>query len=219
MSAVGLEPIAEGAFLVRLHAPGRVDGAFVEALHGCLDRLEATRGDACFVLAGEGGGFCAGFDPGVLHTPAGPRLVAGAGPLLARLLAFPVPSAAAVGGPAGGVGALLALCCDFQCMATDATWWLPPRDLGVPLSAASALLRQKLAPRVAADVLLSGRRLGGREAAALGVVDEVAEADVLTACCLARVAPLAGKHRETYEAQKRGLHRAALAGLEGTPDG
>lgn len=195
-----------------MHADGLVGGDFLSEMNACLDTLEAETGDACWVLTGDGCAFSKGFDLEALDG----EVVVDAIRLLGRLLAFPVPSAAAINGHAFGIGAMLALACDFQCMRIDRGYWcLPEVDLGMPLAPAmTALLRQKLEPRTAADVLLSGRRLGGAEAAALGVVDEACEVDDLLARATARVAPLAGKHRPTYAALKRGLHRDALAAHE-----
>lgn len=215
VTRASLEAVGDGAFRVRLHGEGRVDATFVEELHGCLDRLEATTGNACFVVTGTGERFCPGFDPEAVRAPSA-DVVDAAIALLARLLVFPVPSAAAVGGDALGIGAAIALACDFQCMRADrACWCRVQADQGPSLEPAmTALVHQKLAPHVRDPVLRSSRRFGGREAAALGLVDEACGAKALVRRSLARVAPLAGKDRATYGALKRSLHRRALSALE-----
>jgi enoyl-CoA hydratase/carnithine racemase len=78
----------------------------------------------------------------------------------------------------------------------------------------NALITGKLSARVATDLLLTGRRIGGEEALALGVVDEAAPADQVLPRAIARVEALAAKDRGTYRALKRGLFGAAEALLK-----
>jgi fatty-acyl-CoA synthase len=99
--------------------------------------------------------------------------------------------------------------------ADRARWCRVQADPGPSLELAmTALVHQKLAPHVREPVLRSSQRYGGREAAALGLVDEASGAKALFRRSLARVVPLAGKDRATYGALKRSLHRRALSVLE-----
>ena len=82
---------------------------------------------------------------------------------------------------------------------------------GQPLTAGMyALLGARLDPVLLHELLVTGARVGGREAARRGIVHEaLPEVDVLPrALEIAR--ELAGKDRATMAAIKRGLHRSTL---------
>jgi len=212
-AVTALNLVRDGSlFVLRMRGEGLVDLELLSALGHALDEVEASEGPACWILRGEDTRFSAGFAPKALAGEDAGQTVSGAIRLLARLLAFPVPSAAAVNGHAFGIGAMLALACDFQVMREDRGWWcLPEIDLGLPLAPGmTALLQQKLEPRSLTAALLGGRRFGGAEAAACGLVDEAAPEAQLEARCRARIEPLAGKRRGTYAALKRGLYRHTL---------
>jgi enoyl-CoA hydratase/carnithine racemase len=84
-------------------------------------------------------------------------------------------------------------------------------DLGMPFAPAmTALLQAKLEPAVLADAVLSGRRIGGSEAARLRIVDESCPQAELLDRSVGRVSPLAEKDRATYAALKRGLYERVL---------
>ncbi len=103
---------------VTLNVPARrnvLSGALVAALAHAYDELEA-RGTRCAVLTGAGSAFCAGAELDTLERAAsgdfGPvREVYDA---FLRILASPVPTIAAVNGPAVGAGFNLALACDVR---------------------------------------------------------------------------------------------------------
>jgi enoyl-CoA hydratase/carnithine racemase len=77
----------------------------------------------------------------------------------------------------------------------------------------SALIAARLPVRTAIESMTTGRRYGGSDAAAAGIVDEaVAEQDVLPRA-LERAADLAGKDPGTLQIIKRRLHEPALAAL------
>jgi enoyl-CoA hydratase/carnithine racemase len=76
-----------------------------------------------------------------------------------------------------------------------------------------AVLQAKLSPAVLHEMLVTGRRYGGTDAAALGIVGEaVPEGDVLPRGVDLATA-LAGKHRPTMAAIKAGLYESTLAAL------
>lgn len=213
MTAIELEE--SGAIhVLTMQGTGLWNPAFLEAFGRVLDQLEAKSGPRCLVLTGTGKSFSAGFDLEVLGAggQAASELVTGGIALLGRLLASPVPSVAAIGGHAFGIGAMVAIACDFRVMRADRGFFcLPEIDLKMSLAPAMmALLQAKLSPAVLSEVLLTGRRVGGEEAAALGIVDASCAAGELLAQASSRVAPLADKDGPTYAALKRGLYRRPL---------
>jgi enoyl-CoA hydratase/carnithine racemase len=129
--------------------------------------------------------------------------------LLERLLVFPLPTVAAINGHAFGMGAMVALACDYRYMRSDRGYFcLPEIDLKVTLpTGMMSLLKLKLAPPVLRDLLLTGRRIGGAEAMRLGIVDETCAEDEVLQNAISRASTLAAKDRETYGAMKRSLNR------------
>jgi enoyl-CoA hydratase/carnithine racemase len=81
---------------------------------------------------------------------------------------------AAVNGHAVGGGWGLALACDFRLAASEAQFWIPEVDLGVPLGVASTTRFVRLVgPARAKEIILECRRYSAEEARAMGLVHRV----------------------------------------------
>jgi Delta3-Delta2-enoyl-CoA isomerase len=203
-------------FLLRMRSgENRFNQAFVDALSGALDEVERSAGPAALVTAGEDKFYSNGLDLTWLTGEGaadGPAFLARFLALLGRVLGLPVPTVAAINGHAYAGGAMLALAHDFRVMRADRGFFcLPEVDIGLPFAAGmSAMIRQKLDASVSNELMLTGRRIGGSEAAALRVVDETADADQLLARAMARAETLAAKERNTYAAIKRGMYAQAI---------
>jgi enoyl-CoA hydratase len=111
---------------------------------------------------------------------------------------LPKPVIGAVNGYALGGGFEIALCCDVLVASTRARFGLPEGLLGlVPGGGGTQRLTRAAGPFVAADVLLSARRLSAEEALQAGLVSEVVEPQSMLGAALAKaeailkVAPLA----------------------------
>jgi len=128
---------------------------------------------------------------------------------------FPKPVIGAINGYALGGGFEIALCCDVLIASTQARFGLPEGLLGlVPGGGGTQRLTRAAGPFVAADVLLSARRLTAEDGLRAGLVSEVVEPDRMLDASLAKaeaivkVAPLAA-------AEMLGLVRTAMeASLE-----
>jgi enoyl-CoA hydratase/carnithine racemase len=85
---------------------------------------------------------------------------------------------AAVHGFCLGGGFELALTCDLIVCARSATLGLPEVTLGlIPGGGGTQLLGRRVGWGPAADLVLTGRRVSGVEAGAIGVVDRVVDGD------------------------------------------
>lgn len=137
--------------------------------------------------------------------------------LLARFLALPVPTVAAVNGHAFGAGAMLALAHDWRVMRADRGFFcLPEVDIRIPFTPGmAALIQARLTPRAAVDAMTTGARFGGPEAEAAGIVDATAAEEGLLADAVARVAPLQGKDVATLESIKSTMFAPVLELLRG----
>jgi enoyl-CoA hydratase/carnithine racemase len=198
----------------------RFNRRFLDALHAALDEVEGSSGKAALVtVGGEPKFYSNGLDlewmSGDGQAEAGDFVNRVLG-LLGRVMAFPVPTVAAINGHAFAAGAMLALAHDFRVMRADRGFvCLPEVDIKLPLAPGmTALIKSRLTPNAFRDAVLTGARFGGGQAAALGIVDEAVAADEVLPRAIARAASLAEKDRGIYAALKRGMYADTLAILE-----
>jgi enoyl-CoA hydratase/carnithine racemase len=188
-------------------------------LNTALDQVEAVAGPRALVTIGDGKFYSNGLDLDWLasapdrateYLPAVYRL-------LGRVLGFPALTVAAVNGHAFGAGALLATAHDVAVMREDRGYWcMPEADLGLPLSAQLlSVLTAKLPARAVQQAVMTGRRYGGPEAAAAGIVHESAAADEVEPRAITIAAGLAAKDSRTVAEHKRLLYGDVIAGLSG----
>jgi enoyl-CoA hydratase/carnithine racemase len=132
------------------------------------------------------------------------------------VLAFPIPTVAAVNGHAFAAGAMLALAHDFRVMRADRGFFcFPEVDIKIPLAPGmTALIKSRLSPGVFRDLILTGVRVGGFEAKEQGIVDEAVPLHEVLPRAIARATALCGKERRIYQALKRGMYAESLALLE-----
>jgi enoyl-CoA hydratase/carnithine racemase len=191
----------------------------LDGVEQALDEIEQTDGPLGVVITGAGKFFSNGLDLDYLGSASPDDAQAAlrrAYRLLARLLGFPAYTVAAIGGHAFAAGAMLSLACDERVMRRDRGFFcLPEVDLGLPFGAGmQALITSRLTPTVAHEAMVTGRRYGGEEAAALAIVDAaVAEEEVL-AESVRRAQQQAGKPRSTMGTIKRSLYGAAIGALD-----
>ena len=203
------------------HGVNAFERVFVEELHAALDVVEANESARALVTVGAHKHYSNGFDIEFLGSLDGPALASfmeRALGVLARLLTFPVPTAAAVNGHAFGIGALLALAHDRRVARTDRGWFcLPQIDLGMQfLPFMLALIRHPLPAPVVEEAVLSARRYDGAAAVAAGIAHATAGLDQLIPTASALVEPLTGKDRPIAVALKRDLHAPVLTHLGGS---
>jgi enoyl-CoA hydratase/carnithine racemase len=189
----------------------RFNPANLDSLETAFDTIEASEGPAAVVLTGTGKFFSNGLDLEWMGgAPEGEpqKVVVRVQELLARMLVSPVAIVGAINGHAFAAGAMLALACDELVMREDRGFFcLPEVDINIPFTPGmSALIRSKLSRRTAREAMLTGRRYGGEEALAAGIVDDIAaEVDVL-ARAVERAQALAGKNRDVVAAIKAEIY-------------
>ncbi|ATL65900.1 enoyl-CoA hydratase-related protein [Nocardia terpenica] len=190
---------------------------WIDAFHGLLDEVEGSEGPAALVTVATGKFYSNGLDTDWLFANFDKNCwyLDRVHTLYTRLLAFPMPTVAAVNGHAFGAGAMLALSHDFRVMRSDRGYWcLPEVHLGMPFTVAmNALVTGRLTNQVAVEAMTTGRRYGADDAIAAAIVDDKAEADQLLAAAVARAAALAGNRKPNLPVIKRALHARTLEGL------
>jgi enoyl-CoA hydratase/carnithine racemase len=207
-------------FVLRMRAgENRFSLEWLAAVSSALDQVQATDGPIALVTTGEGKFYSNGMDLDWLASAparAGEylRMIYR---VLGRVLSFPAITVAAVNGHAFGGGAQLAVAHDFAVMRADRGYWcMPEADLGLPLTAEyTSLLRSKLPGRALQEALVTGRRYGGPDALAAGIVHEIASEDEVLPRAVKLAAGLAGKDRPTLAEHKRLLYGDAVEALLG----
>ena len=170
--------------------------------------LAATRDDRslrALILRGSNGAFCAGADlrrargtgaavadppdPPDTIDPIDPIYAANrrGGALFAALDAHPLVTIAVVDGPAFGGGFGLACCADFVIAGPNARFALSETGLGLPPAQIAPYVVGRLGLRLARQLALTGRRLDGAEALALGLADRIAADEAEIGAHLARL--------------------------------
>ncbi|MHB8440207.1 MAG: enoyl-CoA hydratase/isomerase family protein [Acidimicrobiales bacterium] len=140
-------------------------------------------GTRAAVVCSDGRSFCAGADFRSSEAPdpsAEGGFEARTGAFYrqaARVFDTPVPVVAAVQGAAIGAGFGLALACDLRVVGEQGWFQANFVRLGIhPGFALSMTLPRLIGPGRAADLLLTGRRVGAEEAVALGLADRAVPA-------------------------------------------
>lgn len=165
--------------LDRPEVKNAIDAAMVDSLHAICGDLE--RDPVPLILTGGTGIFAAGADIAQLRGRTRIDALAGINSgLFDRIARLPMPTVAAVTGPAIGGGAELAYACDFRIGTPAVRIGNPEGQLGI-LAAAGAAWRlpELIGEPLAKEILLAGRTLDAGEALAVGLLNEVVSADAL----------------------------------------
>src|SRR6266702_2228227 len=131
------------------------------------------------------------------------------------LLALPQPVIAAVHGYALGGGCELALSCDMIVADETAVFGLPETTVGlVPGGGGTQLALRRLGPGRAADLVLTGRKVGIDEAERLGLVDRRVPAGQDGPAALELAGQIAANSPVAVRAAKRAIRHGWGVSLE-----
>ena len=162
---------------------GKVNAMDLPLCEALTVQLQRLASDPCLgvVITGAGNSFSAGVDL-VQLTQGGAayvkRFLPAMDDFFHALLTFPKPCVAAVNGHALAGGCIIAACCDHVVMA-EGTGRVGVTELivGVPFPMLPfEIVRARLTPRDARDLIYSARAVLPPEALSLGLVDEVVPA-------------------------------------------
>ncbi len=193
----------------------RFSPGWLDAVDAALDEVEGATGPRALVTTATGKFFSNGLDLAWLleHADQREAYLGTAQRLLARVLSLPVPTVAAVQGHAFAAGAMLALAHDQRVMRADRGFWcLPEIDIDLPFSPGmSALVQARLAPQTAHLAMTTGRRYGGTDALAAGIVDAAVAEDAVRPTAVQEAAAQARRAGPVLGTIKSRLHGPALA--------
>jgi len=182
MSATQIERRGPVAVVALLNPPVNGLGSAVRAgLKAALDDLLSDSSVAGIVIIGDGRMFSAGADIREFgNTP--PPDVPNLPELIDRLEESSKPVVAAIHGVAAGGGLELALGCHYRIAAPKTRLGLPEVTLGIlPGAGGTQRLPRVAGVEAALDLIVSGRLVSEREALKLGIVDEIADGDLVAA--------------------------------------
>lgn len=172
---------------ITINRPEQRNAMSFEVMRGLRDAMRRARSDDAVrvaVLTGAGDrAFSAGADLGSMTDAGNVASAHDARGLLADLFrdmwALGKPIIGRVRGYALAGGFGLAMSCDLVIASDDAQFGVPEVDVGLwPYMVTVPLLRA-IPPRIAFELMATGRRLDAHEAAALGLVNRVVPGDQL----------------------------------------
>ena len=184
---------------------------------GLLSEVEAAEPPRALVTTATGKIYSNGLD--LEYLMANPdklqQYVGTVHELFARFLEANVPTVAALQGHTFAAGAMLATAHDQRVMRADRGFWCVPEvDIRIPFTPGMAALLMARLPKLSIhEAMTTGRRYGGEDAAAAGLVDEAVEEERVLSAAIERARPLAEKDPGTLGAIKREMYKDTLAVL------
>ena len=215
--------IGDGVAEIALaHGPlNLVTQELLRQLNDTLTELTGAADVRCTIVhGGEARAFCAGSDIrefAALRHDASERKILLEDMVLRRLARLPMPTIAAIDGPALGGGLELALACDLRVARRGVALGLPESRLGGLAGSGALRLTRLIGPARAKELLFTGETLADERALAWGLVNRVVEGSALEAArTLARTiaarGPLSNRLAKTLvDAAQDGPLDAALS--------
>ncbi len=133
-----------------------------------------------------------------------------------RMLTYPLPLIAAIGGHAFGDGAMLAICCDFRFMKSDRGYFcFPEVDINIAfMPSMLEIIKKALPVWFMEDMILTGRRVGAQELERHNIIRKAcANEEELVRESLAFASTFA-KARGIFAEHKKRMHRQYLDLME-----
>ena len=207
---------------VTLNRPDRRNAMTKEMQTELISVMEDTAATRCcaLIITGAGDAFCSGLDLSELqtmrdksaaeHRADAERLAR----LFIALYELPVPTIAAVNGPAIAGGTGLATLCDFTLATPAARFGFTEVRIGFVPALVSAFLALQVGDKRCRDLLLTGRLFGATEALHLGLVNEIVEREELAPRAHALANSLMCNSTESISATKQLLAAQNRAWLD-----
>jgi enoyl-CoA hydratase len=212
-------PSAAHVALLTLERPDRLnalDSVLLARLADALEALDTDDDCRAIVVTGSGSrAFAAGADIRELAEQTPASLAARGGwESWDRIRRIATPIVAAVRGYALGGGCELAMACDLIVAGDDATFGQPEIRIGVmPGAGGTQRLTRAVGKARAMDLVLTGRSITAREAAAAGLVSRVVPAEVTVDAALELAAEIAAMPAIAARAAKAAVGQAHESGL------
>ncbi|XP_031262287.1 probable enoyl-CoA hydratase 2, mitochondrial [Pistacia vera] len=168
-----------GIIEVSLNRPGARNAIGTELLRGLKHKFETISEDSSakvvMISSSVPKVFCAGADLKERRAMSASEIhffVNSLRSTFSFLEALPVPTIAVIEGAALGGGLEMALACDLRVCGEDAVLGLPETGLAIiPGAGGTQRLPRLVGRSVAKDLIFTGRKVGGRDAMSIGLVN------------------------------------------------
>lgn len=212
--------IADGIAVLTLNRPDKMNSMTTqmraEVTHAMKDAAHSAR---VIVLTGAGRAFCTGQDLGD-RTDANKMdlertLRDEYAPMLQTIYDCPVPTIAAVNGPAAGAGANLALCADVV-IATESAYFLQAfTRIGlIPDAGGTWFMPRQIGMAKAMGMALFADKVSARQAEQWGLIWEAVADDAFDSHWRARATHLANGPTAAYAAAKTAIRGSFQQSLQ-----
>jgi 2-(1,2-epoxy-1,2-dihydrophenyl)acetyl-CoA isomerase len=222
--------VADGVATIRLIRPDAMNSLTRATKQELKDAILEAGGDElvrCVVVTGSGRAFCVGQDlrehAEALESQPLEEIWATVpdhyAPIALGLANMPKPVIASVNGVAAGAGASIAFACDFRVAAEGAGFNTAFAGIGLSCDTGISWTLPRLIGRAAAiDLLMRPRTVRAAEAAELGLVTRVVDADELASATEEFARQVAAGPTQAYAAIKRSVNFAATHDLDAALD-
>ena len=178
--------------IVTLNRPEKynaVNDDLVDGINESIAKVQKDDSIRAMVITGAGKGFCSGADMNTFGniTPDEGRtyLTNTYGPLMRNLTTLKKPIIAAINGTAAGVGASIALACDFRVMSENSGLLYAFINIGLgPDGGASWLLARQVGYSRALQIAVEGEKIKGEECHRLGLTNKLVENDAIVSTAI-----------------------------------
>jgi 2-(1,2-epoxy-1,2-dihydrophenyl)acetyl-CoA isomerase len=213
--------VADNVATIQLTRPDAMNSltrATKEELKRSVQEAAGDEQVRCVVVTGSGRAFCVGQDlrehAEALQTQSLAEIWSTVpdhyAPIALGLATMPKPVIAAVNGVAAGAGASIAFACDFRIATTNAGFNTAFAGIGLSCDTGISWTLPRLIGRAAAiDLLMLPRTLRAPEAAELGLVTRVVDADELESATAEFAGQLAAGPTQAYAAIKGAVNFGA----------
>ncbi|MCA9087389.1 MAG: enoyl-CoA hydratase [Planctomycetaceae bacterium] len=177
----------EGVATLQLNRPQRrhaLSLSLLQQLDQALTQLGDDRSVRVIVLTSSGPVFCSGHDLGEMTeqpAEAYQELFATCSRVMQRIHQVPQPVIAKVQGFATAAGCQLVAACDLAVAVDQAQFATPGVKIGLFCTTPMVPLVRNIAPKLAMEMLLTGKPINAQQALAAGLVNRVVPEDQLDA--------------------------------------
>lgn len=211
MSEILFEAQDDGIGVITLNRPGKRNAFNTQMRRELFDLLRDNRLQSltAVVLRANGPSFCAGADlkEGLSATDK-QQTSAGSDLMLQFRRTRPIMIGAVQGG-ALGLGCGIAMACDLVIAADDAVFGYPEVPHGRVAAITMVGLQAIVPPRVALELLVTGRQIVAPEALALRMINEVTSRETLTSRAIELASQVSKYSPIALHATKRFFYEAS----------
>ena len=195
-----------------------LSSAMLDALHDSFEDIAQDEAIRVVILAARGKAFCAGHDLKEMHNAESnekiQELFEQCNRMMLKMTQIPQPIIASVQGIATAAGCQLVANSDLAVASSEARFAVSGVNLGLFCSTPSVPLSRNIARKHALEMLLTGNFIDAYEAKEKGLINRIAEPQMLEQATLELAENIAEKSRDVLALGKRLFYDQIEIGLE-----